>query len=48
MTNIKGRRLKVQEREQGQNAHKRVDRIRFLKGLRSKTKKATAKAMMKV
>jgi len=48
MANIKGRRLKVQEREQGKNAHKRVNRIRYLKGLRSKTKKSTIKAMMKV
>lgn len=48
MTNIKGRRRKIIEREKSKNAVKRVDRIKFLVSLRSKTKKKTFRATMKV
>lgn len=48
MTNRPGGRLKVILREGGKNAMKRVDRIQYLKSLRSKTKKATARAKVKV
>lgn len=48
MTNIKGRRRKVIERESGKNAVKRVDRIAFLKAQRTDKKNKTFKATMKV
>lgn len=49
MTNIKGRRMKTKFHDTIQaHPEKRVERLTFLRSQRSKTKKKTAKAMIKV